>query len=414
MLSPDRQLTKARHPLGRFAAKLRWAPWLTSGWIARAAGLLLIINLCLAAGVVIITQQSEPGERPISVDFVSFYAAGDLANAGLPALAYDQAAHQRAEEAAATAGGNYQLFFYPPVYLLLCQSLAALPYLTSFIVFEALTLSLFLLVMRHVAGPEGHLDWLLPVLAFSPVFWNILEGQNAFLTAALLGAGTLLADRRPIIAGMLLGAVCYKPHFGLLVPVALVAGGRWRSIAGATGVAGGLAGLSLLAYGAVTWKAYLELFLASGHEYGSGRISFSGMVSTFGAARLVGLPVVAALALQGLATLAAAATVAWIWRRGASQAVRAAALLSGTMVAVPMALLYDQLVTLVALAWLVRKARSQGFLRWEKLVLVTAFTLAVASFPLGITLGLPLAPLPAAMLLALCASVLHGPGERTQ
>ncbi|MGI4954066.1 MAG: glycosyltransferase family 87 protein, partial [Janthinobacterium lividum] len=246
--------------------------------------------------------------------------------------------------------------------------------------------------------------WLVPVLAFSPVFWNIVEGQNAFLTAALLGGGVLLADRRPVLAGMLFGAACYKPHFGLLVPVALLAGRRWRSVAAAAGVVVGLGGLSWLLYGTATWAAYLRLFLDSGHEYGAGRVSFSGMVGTFGASRLAGVAVPAAMVLQGLAGLAAAGVVGWIWWRGASHAVRAAALLSGTMLAVPMALLYDQLITLMALCWLVQEGRCRGFLRGERPLLAGAFLLAVASFPLAATLSLPLAPVPAAILLGLCGA----------
>src|SRR5499427_1717042 len=69
-----------------------------------------------------------PLSRPVSTDFVSFYAAGALADAGTPALAYDQAAHLAAEERVAGAGIEYQFFNYPPVFLLLCAPLAWLPY----------------------------------------------------------------------------------------------------------------------------------------------------------------------------------------------------------------------------------------------------------------------------------------------
>ena len=39
-----------------------------------------------------------PLSAPASTDFVSFYAAGTLADAGTPELAYDQPAHYAAEE----------------------------------------------------------------------------------------------------------------------------------------------------------------------------------------------------------------------------------------------------------------------------------------------------------------------------
>src|SRR5207244_3647915 len=68
---------------------------------------------------------------------------------------------------------------------------------------------------------------LVVLLAFPMAFWNIGLGQNAFLTAGLFGMATLLIDRRPIVAGLLFGLLCYKPHFGLLIPGALAAGGYW-------------------------------------------------------------------------------------------------------------------------------------------------------------------------------------------
>ena len=64
---------------------------------------------------------------PTSTDFVSFYAAGSLADAGTPGLAYDRAAHYAAEERAAEPGIAYNFFYYPPVFLLVCAALARLP-----------------------------------------------------------------------------------------------------------------------------------------------------------------------------------------------------------------------------------------------------------------------------------------------
>jgi hypothetical protein len=64
-----------------------------------------------------------PLAGPTSTDFVSFYAAGALADAGTPELAYDQAAHDAAEQRATAAGVEYRFFYYPPVFLLLCAAL---------------------------------------------------------------------------------------------------------------------------------------------------------------------------------------------------------------------------------------------------------------------------------------------------
>jgi hypothetical protein len=77
-----------------------------------------------------------PLPKPTSTDFVSFYAAGSLANAGTPALAYDQAAHYAAEQRVTQEGIEYNFFYYPPPFLLLCAAIAHLPYIVAFLVFE--------------------------------------------------------------------------------------------------------------------------------------------------------------------------------------------------------------------------------------------------------------------------------------
>ncbi len=119
------------------------------------------------------------------------------------------------------------------------RCLALLPYLPALIVWQAATLALYL-EDRCVAIAGDRRAWL-PALAFPAVFINIGHGHNGFLTAALFGGGLLLLDRRPMVSGILLGLLCYKPQFGILIPLALAAGGYWRAFiaAGATVVGPG-------------------------------------------------------------------------------------------------------------------------------------------------------------------------------
>ena len=91
--------------------------WLDRGVIGRLAALLFALQL---AGFLFVVAGTHgwvtPLDHPVTTDFVSFYAAGALADAGTPRLAYDQAAHQAAEEAATAAGVEYRFFNYPPVF----------------------------------------------------------------------------------------------------------------------------------------------------------------------------------------------------------------------------------------------------------------------------------------------------------
>jgi alpha-1,2-mannosyltransferase len=338
---------------------------------------------------------------PTTTDFVSFYAAGSLADAGTPALAYDHQAHFAAEQQATVPGIRYQYFNYPPVFLLLCAALARLPYLVAFVVFEAAGLALYLVVGCRILGERSGAA-LLALLALPIVWWNFGLGQNAFLTTVLFGAATLLVDRRPIVAGLLFGALCYKPQLALLVPVALAAGGRWRALATAAASAAALVLLSLAIFGAGTWHAFAHAVAASPEMYQSGRIVFGGMANPFGAARLLGAGLPLAYGVQAAATLGAAAIVGAVWWRGRlSLPTRAAVLAAAAPVAAPLALLYDLMLGAVAGAWLVADRKSPAAAGYENAVLAALYLLLLDGRGLAKAWHVPAFPLAALALLAL-------------
>jgi hypothetical protein len=314
--------------------------------------------------------------HPTSSDFVSFYAAGVVANGGAPSLVYDRAAHYAAEQQATEPGIPYNFFYYPPVYLLLCAPLATLPYLVAFTLFQILCLLPCMVLARGIVGNVPY--WLL--LAFPSVFWAIGTGQNALLTAALLATATMAIDRRPSLAGALLGVLCYKPHFGLILPFALAAGRHWRALAAAAISVAALTGTSLLIFGLHTWTAFFAVAQGADAVYATaGSIDMHGLTSPFGAVLALHGPFALALGLQGIATLCAIIIVAWVWRRRQPLAVRAAILLAAIPVAVPIVMFYDLTITGLALAWLMRAGWEQGFPPWQRTGLAIAFLLPLWS-----------------------------------
>jgi alpha-1,2-mannosyltransferase len=383
----------------------RRAQLLDSRRVFRFCGILLVVEivlfLFLAAGTY---DLIVPLPKPTTTDFVSFYAAGTLADAGTPELAYDRDAHYAAEERATKPGIVYNFFYYPPVFLLLCGALARLPYLAAFVIFEVTTFGFYLLVMRNILGARS-VAILVPLLAFPPVLWTIGLGQNGFLTAGLFGAATLLIDRRPAVAGFLFGALCVKPHFALLVPVALAAGGRWRAFAAAFACAAALCLLSLAVFGWPTWHAFLTAVTGSQAVYASGRIPFGGFVTPFGAAMLLGATRTLAGIVQAGAALAAAGLVAWVWRRGLSLPLRAASLVSATLVAVPLALFYDLVLAGIAGAWLLRSDRKYRLREWEKVALAGLYVLSLNPRGIAANWHLPVGPLIAVAFVVLVATV---------
>lgn len=376
--------------------------WLTRRRVAAWSTILLCLELATLAFVVAGTHGLiVPLKKPVSTDFVSFYAAGHLADAGRPDLAYSVPDHYAAEQQAAEPGITYNYFYYPPVYLLLFAPLARLPYLAAFLVFALGGIASFVLVARQVLERRSWQD-ILPLLAFPALLWTAGIGQNALLTASLFGLATLFVDKRPVLAGLCFGVLCYKPHFGLLVPVALAAGSHWRAFAAAALSVALLVLLSVLAFGVRSWEAFFAAFATAPALYQSGRIGFAGMVSVLGAARLAGVPPAGADAAQAVAALLAAVAVAMIWRRKYSLPLRAACLLAGTLAAVPLALFYDLMLAALAGAWLVREARRSGYLPGEKLVFAGIALIALGSRSLGMAVPVGIGPLAAFGLLALC------------
>jgi alpha-1,2-mannosyltransferase len=377
---------------------------LVMGAVLLAAEVLLFAFLTLLSyGLV------GPKARPSSSDFMSFYAAGSLAAGHVPEAAYDRTTLYEAEAAAAGPGVPYKYFFYPPVFLLLCRVLAMLPYRGAYIAFEAASLAFYLIAMRAILKVPWKMplsDWLIPVLAFPAVFWTLGYGQNAFLTAALFGGASLLIDRRPGAAGFLFGTLCYKPHFGLLVPVALAAGRRWTAFAAAALSLAFWIGLSLALFGRATWHAYLVAFFAARGlaQFQMEHFNLAGYITLFSSARLAGAPVALARAVQAVGTGGAAAFVGWVWWRECSLPVRAAALAAATLIAIPFAALYDLMLATIAMAWLVRAGRQGGFLPYEKAVVAGIFLVPLLALHVGIALRIPLGPLPALALTALCAA----------
>ena len=370
-----------------------------------ACGILLALEIAFFGFVIAGTYGLiVPLDRPASTDFVSFYAAGSLANSGTPELAYDRAAHHAAEERAAEPGIEHNLFYYPPTFLLICAALAHLPYLAAFLAFEAATLVLYLLIARRILGEP---DWrvLLPLLAFAPLLWTLGMGQNSLLTAALFGAATLLVERRPAIAGLLFGALCYKPHLALLVPVALAAGRHWRAFAAALLTVAVLCLLSLGVFGWPTWQAYLDAAVDSLGVYASGRIPFTGYVTPFGAVRQLGVQPETAGALQLGAIAAAAILVGLVWGRRLPLPIRAATLASAALVAAPLALFYDLMLAGVAGIWLLRPELRDHLGDGEKLALVALFMLSLIPRRLAELSHLPIGPMIALSLGGLVAGV---------
>ncbi len=226
------------------------------------------------------------------------------------------------------------------------------------------TFPAYLAATRAIIGDR--IGYLLAA-AFPAVLANAVIGQNGFLTAALIGGTLVLMERRPILAGVLLGLLTYKPHLGLLFPVALIAGRHWRVFVTAAVAAMLMAAASWLAFGTECWQAFFasighseQAFLSQGH---GGLAQAANRVRPHAHARRqrgAGLD----RASRGR-THRRRRDRAPMAQATRAQEIKSAALGCGVLLATPYLYAYDLVVLAVPLAFLFRLGRTHGFLQHE-------------------------------------------------
>jgi alpha-1,2-mannosyltransferase len=333
--------------------------------------------------------------KPLGTDFLSFYAASKLVLTGHAAGAYSVPLHHATEAAVFGHDVGYPAFFYPPLFLLICAPLAALPYFWALLTWLSVTGLAYLVTAR--AWLSERFSWM-DAVAFPAVLSNLGHGQNAFLSAALIGSGARWLDRRPVLAGVAFGLLAYKPHLGLLLPVALVIARRWTVFASAAATVLVFAGVSLWVFGSSTWLAFFESSKLARVALETGLVAPAKMVSAFAAARVLGGPVGLAYAAQAAVIVYVAAGLARSHRRSPRGPAEPALLVTAALLGSPFLLDYDLVVLAFPLAWLAGVGARDGFRPWEKLALLAGFALPLIARPLALAAHLPLAPL---VLLAL-------------
>jgi len=305
----------------------------------------------------------------IPTDFVNVWSAGRLVLDGHPALAYDWDIQKQVQ--VAVLGQSYEGNFawhYPPPFLFVAALLAHFPYGVAYFGWAAVSLVPYLAVMRAIVGRSFGL---LLAAAFPVVFTNALVGQNGFLTASLIGGTLYLMPTRPVLSGICLGLLSYKPQYGLLFPLVLIAASQWKVFFTAGIVAVLIASLSWLAFGSESWQAFFHWMPMFSQAFlTEGRAPWGKMQSIFALVRYFGGTEQLAWIFQWIMSGAVAVVLALMWRsRSVSYPLKAASLAAGALLITPYLFLYDLMVLAIAVAFLVRVGLDQGFARHDLLAL---------------------------------------------
>ena len=377
---------------------LRSGGWLTAARMRAYSLILLALSVLAFAGWIAVSDGLiARNGQPIGTDFSNVYAAGTLTWQGRSAEAYVPALQHAAEKA--VFDGRDVPFYgwhYPPFFFAIAVLVAALPYAWGLALWLVASFAAYLTAIRAILPRQ---ETLLVATAFPAVFVNIGHGQNGFLTAALLGGALHWLDRKPWLAGVLIGLLAYKPQFGVLIPIALLAGGRWRTIGAAAATVAALVAISFAMLGSGIWQAFADsMNFTQTVVLEQGGTGWQKIQSIFSAVRAWGANVPTAYAAQASLFAMLAISLAWLWHRDAAFELKAAALALGSLLATPYVLDYDLVVLALAIAFFARYGLNDGFRDFEISLLAAAWivpmlsrSIAGATFiPLGLLVELAL------------------------
>lgn len=352
----------------------------------RGYSVIIIAAYLLGAVAWIATSEGlvDPTDKPLGYDFIAFFSASKIALGGDFVAVFDQMRLLATQQEVIPGNKSVYTWNYPPQFLVVVLPLALLPYVAAFFTWTIASLGLYLLVVHRFAPSPLTL---LLAAAFPAAFWTAAQGQNGFVLAALFGGATLLLDRRPILAGVLIGLMTFKPQIGLLIPVALLFGRRWTTFASATATTLAFAALSVAIVGVEAWPAFWKTVPLLSSLLEDGGLPWKRMTSLFTGLRMLGAGVEVAYAMQIVSALAAAAAVAWVWTRETPTALKAAVLVAGAPLATPYVFDYDLVILAIPIAIIAWDGVRRGWLAWEREVLIVAWVAPILATNLAVGAG---------------------------
>ena len=291
--------------------------------------------------------------NPLGTDFLNQYAASVLVQRGDAAASYDIPAHGALEKDIIGADDfGYYGWHYPPVGFFFVHWFASLSYGWALVAWMLLTGALYCIAIYRIL-PRS--ETFLCALAYPAVMINIGHGHNGFLSTFLLAMALLsLQARRQWLAGVLIGLLIYKPQFGVLIPLALIAGRYWIAFVSAAVTAVLFMLASVVVYGTDAWAAF---FVSNDFTrtviLEQGATGWYKIQSVFSLVRGLGGSLALAYSAQLATGIAAATVVVLLWRASVPFALKASALALGSLLATPYLLDYDLVIAAIALTFLV-------------------------------------------------------------
>lgn len=367
----------------------------------------------LAAVMVIGAFVASDEEGQLGGDFPAFYAAGSIVADGGYEDLYDPVVQRAAQDGLINNEGGYLFFAYPPFVATGYSWLAPLGYRMAYLV-QMTLMSAAAVASVLLLRPMSSLVQRYPaavvagVVLFQPLLVSLIGGQNTALTMLLVAAAARAEfSGYPVMAGVAIGLLAYKPQYG--VPLALIAAlsGRWRVLGGTLATWAGLylAGVAALGWGWVGswWEEATAFRDINASANGDLFVSLPGFLE-----HLTGIGSAAGQALGVAVGGAGLAAIVWLWHRHRDSVATCYAIGGlGLVLIAPQSLFYEAgigAITLLLLADLDSRAARVALGAW------VAGWIYVVSAPVLNTTVLVLALL---AIMALAVSVERGQQRTT-
>ncbi|MEM7720965.1 MAG: glycosyltransferase family 87 protein [Pseudomonadota bacterium] len=271
---------------------------------------LLVSLLVLVVFVAISTPYI--GASDMFTDFDAFYVASMFFWEGRIADAYDlDVMLARQHE---LAGRPILMpWSYPPQFNLITAPMALAPRGVSYAIFIVLTLALYLVAMRALVG-RLLVEPL--VVVFPALAMTVSSGQNAFLTAALIGAFCLLSLKGKNTAGLPLGLMVIKPHLAVGLGLSVLFRKRWMDFAVVSAVIVASSLVATLVLGPEIWSAVIQGAVNAAANTGGGEYKLFRMSSAFATLRSFGIDPGVAFSVHAIVAAALVASIALAVHKG--------------------------------------------------------------------------------------------------
>lgn len=326
----------------------------------------------LAVSVLVMGAAISLGDMPhiaggevVLPDFLAHWTGGRMLLDNDTGTLYDPAA-QAAIQTKALGEGSLSWFVSPPFVVYLYAPFALLDYGAAALVWTLFSSGCLVtagVLVRPFAprlfrdhGPRVYLV----LLATQPVFELLGSGQDTGLSVLLWVAGIrLLLAGRNVAGGAVLALGLFKPQLFFVVPFVLIAQGRWRALIAWVATAAGLGLLSIQAVGisgVFDWLSVLssDAFHTAVQTAQAWKMqSLPALTSTLGLPSWVG-------SLVGLSAILI--LIRQLWRArvlGIAELPVWMLAITATAVASPHLVVYDLVVALVPMLWLLERSYSR-------------------------------------------------------